>query len=93
MPTAPSPLMSQCPACTNVSLGLHCSQAQSVTTCDWRSCKDTSCQAQFDIIRGIGHRLATERGYVKDKNGQDQIVRVRMMRVGGDWRDDPRDGA
>lgn len=90
--TAPPPLLSLCPACANVSLSLHCTEPQAVTPCDWRKCNEPKCQAQFDGFRGIGHRLAPERPLVADKHGTMQVPRVRMMRVGGDWRDNPLDG-
>ena len=83
--------LKQCPACTQVTLGPHCGEHQSVTPCEWTMCTDSKCQAQFDWTSGRGHRMAPERSLVQTRKGA-ATARARMALVNGDWRDDPRDG-
>lgn len=95
MTASAQPLLVQCPACTQVTLGPHCEEGtQTVTPCFWLLCTDPKCQAVFDIVNQRAHRMAPERTMVTTPRGTFPVrVRMNLNPENGDWRDDPRDGA
>ena len=47
-----------CPACGQQTLVAHCSDDSRI--CTWQSCRNTTCDLEFDFKRGRGHRRGTE---------------------------------